>query len=384
MKIVHIGNFRLGTPHGLFNAIWAVAKAQSALGHDVVIVRLGHKAEPADIEKAERHGIALTSYPSAQWRGFSRDHDGRLATLMASLKPDIVHLQYVRVPKYLAVARYLASQGTPFAVSTHGGLNPTEMTRHRLRKFAYWMAIERRVHKLASGVHFLTQSEKEDYLRLARTDPLTVVLPNPVEPPPSDIRWLGSREGRVRRLVFLGRYDIWTKGLDLAAQLVHHLNLSGNQTELHLYGSPGRFEKPFKELLAEFSDVVIFDHGFVGGRKKYEEMSRADLYIQYSRFEAFGLAMVEAIACGVPTLVSSASALSGELDEAGAAYVIPMDPALAAAHVARLLHDRKLLHALSQSGAEWAKRTCDPNVVADGMVRFYQECIATNKRTHQP
>jgi glycosyltransferase involved in cell wall biosynthesis len=372
MRIVHVGPFKIGTIHGTFNALWTLARSQAKKGHEVTIVRLGKAVTSDQSQIAKGNGVHLVGWPHNA-RLFWRDEGGRFARLIDDLQPDVVHLEYVRIPKYFVVSRLLRKSGIPFVISLHGGMNSIEMTRKRIRKLAYWYLIERGIHARASGLHFVSAKEKGDYeLNWKLRAPVAVAVANPSQVPPDLPLWGGIQNPKGPRIAYFGRYDPWHKGIDLAAGLVRELNhRKGLSATLHLYGSKDLFEAQIQDLMNDFSDVNIADHGFLFGREMYEAMREQDLYIQYSRFEAFGMSLVEAMMLGVPAIVSENCDLAKEITDARAALVVPMDPAQAADLVAAALSEPSNLTDLAARGRAWAVETCDPGAVEARMHDFY-------------
>lgn len=382
MRILHAGVFQLGSVHGTHQALWQLARAQAAGGHDVGIVNVGWEAPAADVERAAADGVRLLGYPCAPWGKFWDDEGDVFRRHLDAVEPDVVHLQYVRVPRFLGVSRVLGRARIPFVVSLHGGLKPAEMERHNRRKRAYWWLIERAVHRRAAGMHFITRREQEEYYAcFLPAKPADRVIANVVEPPPGAPRWQGPLRDKAPSFVSLGRYDIWHKGLDLAAAMVRALRQRGVAAELHLHGSAiGRFEASMAALRAEYADLPIHDDGFVGGVDKYAAMARHDFYVQYSRFELFGMSLVEAMCTGVPVVVSENCDLAGELGAAGVAIAVPMDPAAAADRLMELLRCPEEVAAVGARGMAWRAQHCAGEVVGRAMVDFYTAAGAGTAR----
>jgi glycosyltransferase involved in cell wall biosynthesis len=377
MRVLHIGPFRLGRPSGHFNALWALACAQAAAGHDVAIVRVGKPVAPEHVEMGRGAGVRLLGFPCPRWRGLWADDSGRLAEIVDEARPDLAHLFYVRVPKFFYVARLLKERGVPYVVSLHGGMNSTEMLRRRYRKLLYWYLVERWIHANAVGLHFVSEGERADYRAAwGIVRPADSVVPNILEIPAEAPLWPGPADLSRPRFASFGRYDVWTKGLDLALAMLRALRRNGIDAQLHLYGAAGAYAAAVRRLLASFGDVPVFDHGFVDGPEKYARLAGHDVYLQYSRFEAFGLSLAEAMGVGLPSFVSERAALAPTLAAAGAAVEIPMDPERAAAVVADALGRPDLLSDVAARGRAWARSECVPEAVVKQMDGFYERALA--------
>jgi glycosyltransferase involved in cell wall biosynthesis len=101
---------------------------------------------------------------------------------------------------------------------------------------------------------------------------------------------------------------------------------------------------------------------------------RADAFCLASRYEGFGLPAVEAMARGVPTVVTTGSALEEVVEGAGGLFA-PGDADGCAQQIARLLDDRELRTELGRAGIA---RAADLNWdrCAEGHVRVYARSLA--------
>lgn len=377
MRIVHAGWFELGSVHGTHHALWQLARAQVAGGHQVSIVNLGWDVAPDQVAEARRHGVDLVGVPCGHWKRFWADDGDRIARCVEELRPDVAHLQYVRIPKFAALSGVLRRADIPYVISLHGGWKAAEMRRHRSRKLAYWHLVERAVHRGAAGIHFVTVQEQQEYYRhFGRPKLGDAVIANVVEPERGGSRWKGRVDPAAPSFASLGRYDVWHKGLDLAAAMTAALRRRGVQAGLHLYGAPvGRFDAAMRQLQRDHADGWLVDHGPVTGAEKFRRLASHDFYLQYSRFELFGMSLVEALGTGVPVILSEACDLARSLAAAEAALVIPMDPGAAAEVIARELERPAAMAAMAQRGRAWAVRHCSAEVVAAQTTRFYQRAI---------
>ena len=90
----------------------------------------------------------------------------------------------------------------------------------------------------------------------------------------------------------------------------------------------------------------------------------ADAFVYPSRFEGFGIPMIEAACCGVPTVGATGSCL----EEAGgpdAAYVDPDDPQELADKLTEILADEELRRRMTERGRAYVARFEPEKLVAD-------------------
>ena len=143
-------------------------------------------------------------------------------------------------------------------------------------------------------------------------------------------REMGAGE-REAVLLFAGKF-IAVKGLDSLLQAVSYLRQDGQGVRLCLVGS-GPLESELR-LQAGRLGLPVHFAGFKNQSELPAYFVAADLLVLPSRSETWGLVVNEAMACGVPAVVSDACGCAPDLiDEGrtGASYPAGDVPALAAA-----------------------------------------------------
>jgi glycosyltransferase involved in cell wall biosynthesis len=111
--------------------------------------------------------------------------------------------------------------------------------------------------------------------------------------------------------------------------------------------------------------------GFVEPSKLKAVYSNAKMFVFPSHYEGFGLPPLEAMACGVPTIVSDSTSLPEVVSDSG--LIVPLnDVKKLAESMLQLVTDKDLHHKLSVNGRKRASSfTWDK--VADNVMRVYEE-----------
>lgn len=133
----------------------------------------------------------------------------------------------------------------------------------------------------------------------------TTVIYNPLTLTPGQ-----PSDGTSKRFLAVGRFSRLHKGFDLLIEAFHLFALHNDEWHLDIVGE-GVEEPLYRELIARYqlSDRVTI-HPFTDNIQDY--YSQAQVYVLSSRWEGFGLVLVEAMAHGLP-VVSSALPTSLEI-----------------------------------------------------------------------
>ncbi|HKK34500.1 MAG TPA: glycosyltransferase family 1 protein [Desulfomicrobiaceae bacterium] len=118
------------------------------------------------------------------------------------------------------------------------------------------------------------------------------------------------------------------------------------------------------EHLVRFLDTVPF-------RDLPGLYRQASLFVYPSRFEGFGIPILEALSCSTPVITSTGSCFS-EVGGDGALYIDPDRPDLLAEAMLRVLSDKELRASLRTGAGEQIKRFSGRAVAAD-LMRVYRE-----------
>lgn len=127
-----------------------------------------------------------------------------------------------------------------------------------------------------------------------------VVIPNIIDF--EKFSTLSETHANVWQIGFLGNLNTPTKGLDI---LFNALSGIRNEFKLHIGGS-GNLLEEYKRLAGQLKmeDKCIF-YGFITHVEVPAFMKHLHFFVSASRFESFGMVMVEAMACGLPVVATA-------------------------------------------------------------------------------
>jgi glycosyltransferase involved in cell wall biosynthesis len=335
MRILHTTHSANPKSGGPIEGIKQLAVANGALGHEIELVTLDAPTAPWLKEMpiaTHALGPGMLKYGfSPRFEPWLRAHRHRF---------DIVIVngiwQYSSFGTWRALRR-----STPYCVFTHGMLDPW-FQRHyplkHIKKLCYWAVAERLVLRDAAAVLFTSEEERRcARISFPHYQCHERVVGYGTKGPVGDAVRQRQRfievhphlEGQ-RLLLFLGRIHE-KKGCDLLLTAFGALlrqNQSGEPLSLegvHLVMA-GPNEHPYaRHLAAHCEQLGIADQvtwtGMLAGEQKWGAMHAADAFILPSHQENFGIAVAEALACGVPVLISNKVNIWREIESARAGLI---------------------------------------------------------------
>lgn len=129
----------------------------------------------------------------------------------------------------------------------------------------------------------------------------------------------------VLKLVYAGRLS-HEKSPQLAVATAAELHRRGRAVRMDLYGT-GPDQKELEEIAG---DAPVFFHGFVDGRAELaKRFAAADVSLSVCPAETFGLAVLEALACGTPVVTANRGGARELVDASAGASGAPEPASLA-------------------------------------------------------
>jgi glycosyltransferase involved in cell wall biosynthesis len=340
-----------------------LAAAASAKGHRPVRVdELPAGASELDIQLFRSRPPRRLAFSPALLRALAAE----------ARRCDVIHLHSLFLfPQWAGYRAALGAQ-VPYVVSPRGALDPFLRTRGRRRKAIVDGLWQRRMFERAGAIVFTAAQEADLASDVLPAEASRFVVPNPIDLRVFDVRRDGGRfrrrflNGRVGPLVMnLGRIS-HKKGLDVLIRAFAVVNRQTPESLLAIVGPDDEGLQPKLETLAGamgIADSVVFT-GMLHGEEKLEALAAATVWALPSYTENFGVAVIEALAAGVPTVISPHVNIAPAAEAAGAVVVAPVHADAVAASLTALLADECERRQLAGRGHAFASRFARPAVGA--------------------
>jgi glycosyltransferase involved in cell wall biosynthesis len=224
----------------------------------------------------------------------------------------VVHLHGLWQAHTRRGAREARRRMVPYLIAAHGMAEPWALRHKALKKRVYTALVEGRNLRRASCLHALSRPEIGHLRAIAPRTPVCLV-PNGVDLapfdnlPPRDELEAEHPELRGKfALLFLSRLHV-KKGLDLLAAALRALAPEHPDLHLLLAGNDDGAKGPFLRRIAEANladRVTVLGH--VSGENARRVWAAADAFVLPSYSEGFSMAILEALACRLPALITTA------------------------------------------------------------------------------
>ena len=359
LRSIHTVNPALGGP------IESVRQSSAVLtrrGHQVEIVSLDAPDDPWVRDAPVRVHALGTGRPGY---GYSPRFAGWIRERRAQYDAVIVHglWQY----NSFGVWRALAGSDTPYFVFPHGMLDPwfkrTYPLKH-IKKLLYWPWAEYRVLRDAAAVLFTSEQERnlarESFSLYACNEVVvnygTAAPTIDLETARQDFFAAFPKLRDQRFFLFLGRLHE-KKGCDLLIEAFATLrNSLGSSSPLHLVLAGPCADQEYLRRLKELAAAANAENqitftGMLTGNPKWGALSAAEAFVLPSHQENFGIAVVEALACGTPVLISNQVNIWREIEADQAGFVEKDDVAGTTALLKRWLATEPAVRATMKENA---------------------------------
>jgi len=369
---------------GPVRSVAALCRALRVAGAEIAVYTTTANGK-SDVEvpaKVIANGIEIHYFPRSMPRsrftapGLSRAVSERVCEF------DIVHVTGLWT-KPVAVAALAARKAkVPYVVSPRGMLMSWELSHKAWKKQPYLYLRELPRLRRSAAIHCTSPQEKRALSRFG-LDGSGFVVPNIVDAAEFDTmpeRMESRKRLRVPEnvpvLLLLGRLH-GKKGIEDTLESFRRLVALGSSAHLMVVGPD---EGNYRDRIADWQSKCGLSNrvhvtGALTGPERLAAFAASDVFISLSESENFSMATAEAMAAGLPVVVSPGVGLGPWIEEAGAGVVIERDPDAVVAVLQDILSHPDHRATFGARGRAMVRRTFSAAAVGSAMLAAYQGIV---------
>jgi glycosyltransferase involved in cell wall biosynthesis len=281
---------------------------------------------------------------------------------------DVVHIHAVFSHACLAAASACQRHRVPYIVRPLGSLDPWSLRQKSFKKQAMWRLGGHKMLRQAAAIHYTTRAEQrlaETPLGLSRGVVIPLGVNQQAYATTANVAAFRAHHPGLEEhpyVVVLGRLHP-KKGLELLIDAFAQAAPDNWRLVVAGEGDP-TYTSELKRLADQRTPGRVLFVGWVEGEEKVAALQGAALLALPSHSENFGLVVVEALACGVPVLVSPHVNLADDVQAVGAGWVVPLHPAALAQGLAEALGRPEERERRGAAGRQLAAQFTWPSVAA--------------------
>jgi glycosyltransferase involved in cell wall biosynthesis len=270
---------------------------------------------------------------------------------------DLVHIHSLWFHPQFAAQRAARKHRVPYVISPHGTLDRYLRSHRRFSKGVMNVTWQNKMLANAAALHVATDRERENISDIAPEVPRGLApcgvwadrFARPGDESAFRAREFHGTEAPI--VMFLGRIA-FKKRLDLLIAAFADHARAGGEGLLAIVGPDDEDLVP--GLKAQAAELGIADRvrftGPLFDDDRADALAAATVWALSSETENFGIAVIEALACGIPVLVSEGVSVSDEIAARDAGVVVPLDTAEFTRAIGELIGDDRLRERLGQNG----------------------------------
>jgi glycosyltransferase involved in cell wall biosynthesis len=379
MRILHVIPYISPLFGGPPQVIKDMVRALMAEGHDVIVLSTTVALNKENGSEISMHSFDTKIYrlfPASFLRNwfYSKPLIDELKKISGII--DLIHLHVPFTAPFYFASKWARKNNIPYVITTHGLLDSWSMNQKRIKKWIYYLLIERSTLKNALRIHATSEFEKKEIQRL-NLGVSICTIPLPISFDKKSTEQNNSDNdvciyiNNVPHILFVGRLHP-VKGIPYLLKALEILKQKGINVILDLAGSGDNLYVNFLlKKIQEYglNDFVVFHH-YVNALQKQILYKRASAFILPSLHENFGLAAAEAMLAGVPVVVTDQVGLAVDVEKYKAGIVVPAcNSELLSIAISNILDAGQV--AMAEAAIDLVKNEYDFNRFSDRLNSFY-------------
>lgn len=302
---------------------------------------------------------------------------------------DIVHVHALWTYATMAACRAATRANVPIVLRPCGMLSDYTLGRSAGTKWWYWTLVERKNLSSVSVFHATSQEEADEIRRQVGATAHVEVVPNGVESAawtePTRSTFLAEACGvnaqGKRIILFLSRLHP-KKGV--TEFLLPALAELGPDTILAIAGGPDDHAPGYEaEVLSSIDTLGLKNRvvllGAVPPSQRWALLDGAHAFVLPSRSENFGIVVAEAMARGVPVVVTEGVQVADHVRASGAGEVVAPTIDAVTAGLRKVLACDRRDNRLAAQAREYARNSFDWDRIAGRIIEIYKGMVENQK-----
>lgn len=392
-------SFQFGGP---IASVHCLNKALAKKGIDITVytTNVGLDDKVPVNQEVNIEGVKVTYFGFIKWLEFMGTTGWQFSLQMRqalknNLKAfDLVYIVNIWSYPAAIAAYYSRLYGKPYIVVPSGMLYPDTFSKKKWKKWPYYHLVVKKDLRSAFAIHYTAEDEAEETHPFLNLKNRTIIVSNGIElsefSGPLDKGALEADYPHLKDkkiILFLGRI-LWIKGLDILIKAYAMLAEERDDVHLLIVGNDeGDYIKKVKKWLKRLR-INYLDYGFgrgyvdkarvtftgmLIGKEKIGAYKGSDIFVLPSYSENFGMVAVEAMACGIPVIISNKVGIYKEVERNKAGIIIDTNSKSLYQGIKLLLEDSELRKEIAMNGRRLAKDYYDIDKVADKMTEAYRQ-----------
>ena len=293
-------------------------------------------------------------------------------------KPDLfVFEQFYSFAKKVLFLNSIRKSSIPYIIIPRGELTNKAQSHKFLKKKIANLLFFYKFAQGATAIQYLTKQEQQDSDK--KWNKNSFVIPNGVSLP--IVSYKKSFINKMK-IVYIGRLDKYHKGLDLLLQACYKIKslLQSLNVKIELYGTDRTNDMAsLLEFINDYNikDIISF-HPAVFGEDKIKILQQADIFIMTSRFEGHPMGLIEALAYGLPCLVTKGTNMKEEIESFDAGWTADTTVESIADALKKMISERNLFEQKSINARKLASQY-NWDIIAQKSHEIYEKIISEIK-----
>lgn len=304
---------------------------------------------------------------------FHWKNDSTLSDLPSPFNyPDLVIFHEAYRIQYLKISFYLRKKKIPYVIIPHGELSKGAQKKKYLKKKVANILLFNHFINNSVAIQCLSSLEKKTTSfgknKFIGTNGINI---------PATKKTKFSKHGI--RFVYIGRLDIYHKGLDLMLEGFANIKelLLENNCSLTIYG-PDILDRlvKLKELIKSngLEDFVTLNKEIFDNEKQ-NVLLDSDVFIQTSRFEGMPMGILEAMSYGVPCFVTQGTNLGEIINEYNAGWVAETNSNSISEKLKECIAEKANFYRKSKNSNKIIKEAFEWSIIAEKVIEEYKKLI---------